>query len=130
MLCGLKFLHKANIVHRDIKPANILIDDSCRVVICDFGLARTLLSKKDMDAPRYSREQIFKNNMSEYLQNKTEKKVRDMTCCIMTRLYRPPEVILTHNEYGKSADIWSLGVVLAEMMSCSTPYYRDQDYQS
>jgi len=48
----------------------------------------------------------------------------------MTRIYRPPEVILTHNEYGKPADIWSLGVVLAEMMACSSVYYWEKDYSS
>lgn len=42
LLCSLKYLHSANIVHRDIKPANILVDDSSRVMLCDFGLSRTL----------------------------------------------------------------------------------------
>ena len=42
LLCGIKFLHSANIMHRDIKPANILIDSNCRVKICDFGLSRSL----------------------------------------------------------------------------------------
>lgn len=41
LLCGLNFLHSANIMHRDIKPANILVDSECRVKICDFGLSRT-----------------------------------------------------------------------------------------
>jgi len=41
-LCSLKYLHSCNIVHRDIKPANILINKNCQVMICDFGLARTM----------------------------------------------------------------------------------------
>ena len=40
-LC-MKFLHSANIMHRDLKPANILVDNNCQVMVCDFGLARTL----------------------------------------------------------------------------------------
>ena len=41
-LCSLKFLHSCNVIHRDIKPANILINKNCQVMICDFGLARTM----------------------------------------------------------------------------------------
>lgn len=42
LLCAIKFLHSANIIHRDIKPSNILINESCQVFVCDFGLSRTL----------------------------------------------------------------------------------------
>jgi serine/threonine protein kinase len=42
LLCAVKFLHSANIIHRDLKPANILIDQNCKIKLCDFGLARTL----------------------------------------------------------------------------------------
>ena len=42
MLCGMKFIHSAGVIHRDIKPGNILIDGSCKVMYCDFGLARTM----------------------------------------------------------------------------------------
>lgn len=42
ILCSIKFFHSANIVHRDLKPANILVNNSCQVMICDFGLSRTM----------------------------------------------------------------------------------------
>lgn len=42
VLCCVKFLHSANILHRDIKPANILINDNCQVMLCDFGLSRSM----------------------------------------------------------------------------------------
>jgi mitogen-activated protein kinase 1/3 len=41
-LCSMKYLHSCNVIHRDIKPANILINKNCQVLICDFGLARTM----------------------------------------------------------------------------------------
>ena len=40
LLCSLSYIHSMDLIHRDIKPANILIDESCGVKICDFGLAR------------------------------------------------------------------------------------------
>jgi mitogen-activated protein kinase 1/3 len=49
ILIAVSFFHSMNIVHRDLKPANILIDDSCRIKICDFGLARTLPKKDEVD---------------------------------------------------------------------------------
>ena len=42
LLCGLKFVHSANVVHRDIKPANLLVLQDCTVKIADFGLGRQL----------------------------------------------------------------------------------------
>ena len=38
----MNFLHSANIMHRDLKSENVLIDDECRIKICDFGIARSL----------------------------------------------------------------------------------------
>ena len=42
MLCAVKFLHSANVIHRDLKPSNILLTNQCNVILCDFGLARTM----------------------------------------------------------------------------------------
>jgi serine/threonine protein kinase len=47
---------------------------------------------------------------------------------MMTRFYRPPEVILLCPDYGKAADIWALGVTFAEMLRCTDPYYGSEDY--
>jgi len=41
ILRGLKYVHSANVLHRDLKPSNLLLNASCDLKICDFGLART-----------------------------------------------------------------------------------------
>jgi len=121
-LCSLKFLHSANLVHRDIKPANLLLDDQCRVMVCDFGLARSLPEKDELDrnlrkvhqkgyekiqkAPaeeRTSRSQEFKSTITEFQKKHKatfDRKPREMTCQVMSRWYRAPEVILTCSNYG------------------------------
>ena len=40
ILCGLKYIHSANVLHRDLKPGNLLVNADCELKICDFGLAR------------------------------------------------------------------------------------------
>lgn len=44
---GIKFLHSAQVIHRDLKPSNILLNSDCHLKICDFGLARSLVSDKE-----------------------------------------------------------------------------------
>jgi mitogen-activated protein kinase 1/3 len=49
MLCGLKYVHSADVIHRDLKPANILLNEDCSVKICDFGLARSIAGIKTVE---------------------------------------------------------------------------------
>lgn len=49
ILCGLNYIHSCSVLHRDLKPSNILLQDNFSIKICDFGLARSILS--DLDYP-------------------------------------------------------------------------------
>jgi mitogen-activated protein kinase 15 len=88
---AMKYLHSADIIHRDLKPSNVLINSDCHLKICDFGLARSL-------------------------SNDTEDKDVVMTEEVATRWYRAPEVLLGSQTYDKSADVWSVGCILAELL--------------
>lgn len=92
ILCGLKYIHSAEVIHRDLKPGNILCTLNGCLKICDFGLARGL-------APQFFTP---KDNY------------HDITNYVATRWYRAPELILSDKSYDKSIDIWSTGCILAE----------------
>lgn len=100
-LRGLKALHSANVLHRDLKPSNLLLNANCDLKVCDFGLARSAASTDDNSG-----------FMTEY---------------VATRWYRAPEIMLTFKEYTKAIDVWSVGCILAEMLS-SKPLFPGKDY--
>lgn len=86
---GLHYLHSAKIMHRDLKPSNLLVNADCALAICDFGLARD-----DQMIP-----------------------TADLTEYVVTRWYRPPEVLgMGSNQYTSAVDVWSLGLIFAELM--------------
>jgi len=103
-LRALKALHSADVLHRDLKPSNLLLNANCDLKLCDFGLARSARPPPDVD------------DTSTFL-----------TEYVATRWYRAPEVMLTFKEYTRAIDIWSVGCVLAEMLS-GKPLFPGRDY--
>ncbi|CED84451.1 pkinase-domain-containing protein [Phaffia rhodozyma] len=96
LLTGTAYLHANHIVHRDMKSANLLIDNEGCLKIADFGLARTY----DKSTSRGGNKIIGG---------------RDYTNMVVTRWYRPPELLLGCKQYGPSIDMWGVGCVIAEM---------------
>ncbi|EFP84958.2 CMGC/CDK/CDK9 protein kinase [Puccinia graminis f. sp. tritici CRL 75-36-700-3] len=90
LLLGTAYLHRNKILHRDLKAANLLISNEGQLMIADFGLARSI-------------EQQHNNKKREY------------TNCVVTRWYRPPEILLGNRRYGTPVDLWGVGCVIAEM---------------
>jgi len=88
ILRGLKYIHSANIIHRDLKPQNCLVNKNCDLKISDFGMGRECVDKLDKS-----------NNGS-----------------LTTLWYRAPEQLMQTKHYSTSADIWSVGCILAEMI--------------
>lgn len=73
-------------MHRDMKGANLLVNNRGEMKITDFGLARPL-----------------EENRSKY------------TPGVVTRWYRPPELLLGSTHYNQAIDMWGAGCILAEM---------------
>ncbi|KAK2802938.1 hypothetical protein FQN50_007183 [Emmonsiellopsis sp. PD_5] len=84
---GVWFCHENFILHRDIKPNNLLIASDGEVKLADFGLARSFADP--------------------YL---------NMTHQVITRWYRPLELLYGAPQYSGAVDIWSTGMVFAELL--------------
>ncbi|TFK75471.1 kinase-like protein [Pluteus cervinus] len=106
-LCGLKYIHSANVLHRDLKPGNLLLNADCDLKICDFGLARGYTPGEGTS--RVAGNQGF---MTEY---------------VATRWYRAPEIMLSFANYSTAIDIWSVGCILAELLG-GKPIFKGRDY--
>lgn len=97
---GLAAAHDLDIVHRDIKPGNILVSGD-RAVITDFGIARTL----------------------------ADPRTHATGAMVGSPYYMSPEQV-TDATIGPAADIFSLGVVLYEILTGKNPFGREDPLAS
>ncbi|XP_004310052.1 PREDICTED: cyclin-dependent kinase G-2-like [Fragaria vesca subsp. vesca] len=88
LLEGVKYLHDNWVLHRDLKTSNLLLNNRGELKICDFGLARQYGSP-----------------------------LKPYTHLVVTLWYRAPELLLGAREYSTAIDMWSLGCIMAELLS-------------
>ncbi|KAI0463907.1 hypothetical protein LJB42_002915 [Komagataella kurtzmanii] len=104
MLEGINYVHQNHYFHRDIKASNILIDSQGIVKIADFGLARIYYGPKPTP-----------NGGPGGYDSATGMGLASYTGLVVTRWYRPPELVLGDKNYTTSVDIWGIGCIFAEL---------------
>ncbi|KAG9092432.1 serine/threonine protein kinase, CMGC, CDC2/CDK sub [Ceratobasidium sp. UAMH 11750] len=111
LLEGTEYLHRNKILHRDLKAANLLINNNGSLQIADFGLARPYsTSNPGWDA---------RGDAAEWdaLKGGVERGGGGAryTNCVVTRWYRPPELLMGEARYGCAIDLWGVGCIMGEM---------------
>jgi serine/threonine-protein kinase len=97
--------HDAGIVHRDVKPSNVMVTESGRVKVLDFGLARQVPAV-DVDAATRS---------------DWERALAGRGALLGTLAYMSPEQALGR-EVDARSDVFSLGVLLYELLAGQPPF--------
>ena len=97
---GLGAAHEQGVVHRDLKPQNVMIDRQDRVYLTDFGLARTL----------------------------EQSRMTQTGAVIGTPHYMSPEQV-KGQPAGPRSDIYSLGIILYEMVTGAVPFTGTSVYE-
>jgi len=109
ILKGMLYVHSAGIIHRDLKPPNILINSNNDLSICDFGLARGV------------------GDVSQGPEDEEEEPSTEYTEYVVTRWYRAPELLCGNSHYDDKIDVWSIGLIFAELLIGKT-VLRGQNY--
>ncbi|MHC4163107.1 MAG: serine/threonine-protein kinase [Planctomycetota bacterium] len=99
VLDALHVLHESGIVHRDIKPNNIMVEPSGRMILADFGLARTVTAEALTQTGEH----------------------------LGTPLYMSPEQLLGANdEVNARSDIYGVGATMYEVLA-GRPVFQTRD---
>lgn len=112
---ALQYAHDHGIVHRDIKPENILLDRQGRVKVADFGLAKILWTQRRAGSPLPTAE--------DGMHGVTPRAgvLTEVGKVMGTPQYMAPEQREHPTEVDHRADIYSLGVVLYQMLTGELP---------
>ncbi|XP_003744693.1 microtubule-associated serine/threonine-protein kinase 2 [Galendromus occidentalis] len=111
VILAVEHIHMSGFIHRDVKPTNVLVDTAGHVKLVDFNCAKICRG-------HYTKRVL----MSYFKRTASEFREKD-SCGALA--YTAPE-ILKGAPFGRSADWWSVGVLLYKISSTKTPF-RSRD---
>ncbi|KAJ7975264.1 putative Kinase [Quillaja saponaria] len=121
VVLALEYLHSLCVVHRDLKPDNLLLAHDGHIKLTDFGLSKVGLinSTDDLSSPAVSGTSLLGENEPQLSEHQQER--RNKRSAVGTPDYLAPEILLGTG-HGATADWWSVGVILFELIVGIPPF--------
>ncbi|KVH88375.1 AGC-kinase, C-terminal [Cynara cardunculus var. scolymus] len=124
LVLALEYLHSLNIIHRDLKPDNLLIGPDGHIKLSDFGLSKVGLinSTEDLSGTSDIRTSIYRDDeVTTERRSSLNGEQRQKQAVVGTPDYLAPEILLGVG-HGATADWWSVGVILFELLVGIPPF--------
>ncbi|CAI9092071.1 OLC1v1027218C1 [Oldenlandia corymbosa var. corymbosa] len=131
LVLALEYMHSLNVIHRDLKPDNLLIGPDGHIKLTDFGLSKVGLinSTDDFSGPSASNTNFLADDKPKAAEISTAKKEeRKKHSVVGTPDYLAPEILLGMG-HGATADWWSVGVILFELLVGIPPFNAESPQQ-
>ncbi|XP_051113512.1 probable serine/threonine protein kinase IREH1 isoform X2 [Andrographis paniculata] len=123
VVLALEYLHSLRVVHRDLKPDNLLIAHDGHIKLTDFGLSKVGLinSTDDLSGPAVSGTSLMEEDERPLSASEHQRERRKKRSAVGTPDYLAPEILLGTG-HGFTADWWSVGVILFELIVGIPPF--------